>query len=346
MVLSDNTTTNGTWKIINQDPNNQTIRNVVLNAETQELIVNEDNQARLLPFVSNIADGFIVGPSGELTGIPSDHLVYFNPQTPYYLTAPLSFPSTTYVYQTSTNTIYESANLQDGGTDFPENPTEGYTFYNKSLGCNYVYLSGNWERRPSVVIGKVEWESATSFTCETYPFNYWIWDAIDFNEAFPSQTGNASKVFSTDGSNLYWANTHILIDRVSDTPPESPTVGTVYYDINDKKLYTYLSTGTWGDPVDPIENRIYVATSTNSFYAWVMGDMLTVGTGGVTASITYWEDVDVYQVSNGANLAYTRTGGATGAFVEAGISLYADANLNIFLEVAAANTWVYTGIVS
>ena len=346
VLLVNKDTSLGTWKLITQDHVDQTLRNVVLTAATSDLLQAADNEVQVLPFVSTIANGFVTGPNGELTGIPNDRLVHFDPQTPYLLNKPLSFPATQYIYHTINNEIYISACEQDGGTEFPESPTSGYMFFNKSLGCNYTYLNDQWERFPSVVIGKVDWTDATTFECETYPFNFWLWDTIEFNSAFPDQTNNETKVLSTDGSNPYWSNTHILIDSVADTPPSEPTVGTVYYNTNTKKLYTYLSDGQWGNEQTPQANRIYVATSTSSFYAWVVDDLLTVGTGGVTASITYWEDVDVYQVSSGADLAYTRSEGTQGSYVAAGVSLYSDPNLNMFKEVAAANTWTYTGIVS
>lgn len=345
-VLTQNASVAGVWKIVTQDPTLQNIRNVMVTANSNTVLVNEDDKVRVQPFVSTISNGFYTGPHGELTGVPDEQLVFFNPTEPYYLTPPTEFPAVTYLYHNLDNTFSYRAYNQDGGTEFPNITTDGYTFYNKALSCNYVYIEGAWVKTPSVIVGKISWTSATVFNIETYPFNYWFWDVVEFSEAFPDQTGNTTKLFSTDGEAPYWADTHILIYSVGDTPPSLPSVGLQYYNIDDYKIHTYLSDGTWDAGTTPLTNRIYVTTSTNGFYAWINSNMVSIGVGGASASVVYWEDVDVYQVSSGADLAYTRVAGTQGSYVEVGVTLYSDANLILVKDIAPANTWVYTGVVS
>lgn len=76
----------------------------------------------------------------------------------------------------------------------------------------------------------------------------------------------------------------------TDTPPASASDGDMYYDITDKKIYTWGS-GAWGAPEDPESGKVYDVVSGQFFYRWnategvlkVAGGALELGETNTTA---------------------------------------------------------------
>jgi hypothetical protein len=82
----------------------------------------------------------------------------------------------------------------------------------------------------------------------------------------------------------------ITLVAYTDTPPASASDGDMYYDITDKKIYTWGS-GAWGTPENPESGKVYDVVSGQFFYRWnategvlkVAGGALELGETNTTA---------------------------------------------------------------
>jgi hypothetical protein len=112
-------------------------------------------------------------------------------------------------------------------------------------------------------------------------------DIVDINAYFdityynidnelPTQTGNAGKFLTTDGTNSSWAE--IVVDdevAIGSTPPSNPAQGQVWYDTNLDILKAY--DGTNWNKVSPVIPTI--ASIAGTIYESIGGNITITGTG-------------------------------------------------------------------
>lgn len=166
LILLDNTSAAGVWRVIESGAGGVGSRNVVITSPG-DVFTTSGGTVTVNPFVATISNGF------EDDGTPIEDIIEF--VDGHTLTVPTTFPYTTYVYMDLEGEILEEAFRQQGGNDFPENPEAGIIFYNLQKRKNYKYTTDILDY-PCVAVGEVTWTSATQAHAITYPFNYWFWD--------------------------------------------------------------------------------------------------------------------------------------------------------------------------
>lgn len=167
IILLDNTTDVGVWRVVESGVGGVGSRNVVITAPT-DIFAITGGAVNVDAFVGTISDGF------DEDGTAIEEIIEFEGNTA--LSLPSDFPSTKYVYLTLEGLIVEEEYKQRGGNVFPTTPVEGQIFYHKPLRKNYKYDNGEWIDYPCVAVGEVSWESPTKAVAITYPFNEWWWD--------------------------------------------------------------------------------------------------------------------------------------------------------------------------
>ena len=172
LILLDNTTQAGVWKVIESGSGTGAgDRNITILSE-EPLFSVEGTSVNVNRFVASVSNGF------EEDGTAIEEIIEFPGGSA--LTNPDSFPKTSYVYLTLEGVLIQEDAKQDGGNDFPENPSTGYIFYNKQLRKNFKYEENEWVDYPCVAVGEVTWTSDTEIKTTTYTFNEWWWDFVEF----------------------------------------------------------------------------------------------------------------------------------------------------------------------
>ena len=172
LILLDNTTQAGVWKVIESGSGTGAgDRNITILSE-EPLFSVEGTSVNVNRFVASVSNGF------EEDGAAIEEIIEFPGGSA--LTNPDSFPKTSYVYLTLEGVLIQEDAKQDGGNDFPENPSTGDIFYNKQLRKNFKYEENEWVDYPCVAVGEVTWTSDTEIKTTTYTFNEWWWDFVEF----------------------------------------------------------------------------------------------------------------------------------------------------------------------
>ena len=172
LILLDNTTQAGVWRVIESGSGTGAgDRNITILSE-EPLFSVEGTSVNVNRFVASVSNGF------EEDGTAIEEIIEFPGGSA--LTNPDSFPKTSYVYLTLEGVLIQEDAKQDGGNDFPENPSTGDIFYNKQLRKNFKYEENEWVDYPCVAVGEVTWTSDTEIKTTTYTFNEWWWDFVEF----------------------------------------------------------------------------------------------------------------------------------------------------------------------
>ena len=99
-----------------------------------------------------------------------------------------------------------------------------------------------------------------------------------------SQKGTANGVATLDGNGLVpatqlpsYVDDVVDLLTVTDSAPAEATVGQKYFNTTEKKIYTATAENTWGNPVDPEADKIYVNLANNMSYRWSGTALVQIG---------------------------------------------------------------------
>jgi hypothetical protein len=107
------------------------------------------------------------------------------------------------------------------------------------------------------------------------------------NALLPSQSGNANKVLSSDGTNTSWvAQTTAYQRGGTESRPASPTVGDLYYNTDTNVFEQYVSTGWFIVAAAPSAPTSVTATNQGSGRAFNNGSASVAFSAGTSGGIT------------------------------------------------------------
>ena len=107
------------------------------------------------------------------------------------------------------------------------------------------------------------------------------------NALLPSQTGNANKVLSTDGTNTSFITLPVAYQRGGTASrPASPSVGDLYYNTDTSVFEQYVSTGWFIVAAAPSAPTSVVATNSGSGRAFNNGSASVAFSAGTSGGIT------------------------------------------------------------
>ena len=107
------------------------------------------------------------------------------------------------------------------------------------------------------------------------------------NALLPSQTGNANKVLSTDGTSTTWAAQATAYQRGGTASrPASPSVGDLYYNTDTSVFEQYVSTGWFIVAAPPSAPTSVTATNSGSGRAFNNGSASVAFSAGTSGGIT------------------------------------------------------------
>lgn len=170
IILLENTTAAGAWKVVESGSGGVGSRNVVITSNDEPLFTVDSGTVTVNPFVATVSNGF------EEDGTPIEEILEFAKATA--LSLPESTPITKYIYLTLEGLIIEEDAKQTGGNLFPKKPRKGDIFYNKAARKNFKYSGTEWDPYPCVALGEVRWKQDNQVVTTIYPYNEWWWEDI------------------------------------------------------------------------------------------------------------------------------------------------------------------------
>lgn len=212
IILLDNSTAAGVWKVIESGAGGVGSRNVVITTDADHLFEVSGGIVTLHPFVATVSDGF------EEDGVAVEEIIEFREGTA--ISAPTTFPSTKYIYVSLEALILEETSKQTGGNLFPKTPEQNEIFYNKIERRNYKYIDGEWTPYPCVAVGEIAWTAENNAVATVYPFNEWWWDDKygDVRNTVVTSSGTVIKSNATEGPNIALAANGISSGEYGNLP--------------------------------------------------------------------------------------------------------------------------------
>lgn len=115
------------------------------------------------------------------------------------------------------------------------------------------------------------------------------------------------------------------------TAPVSASIGQRYYNSNNKKIYSYGTSG-WGNPEDPASNHVYFNLETSNLFTWSGTTMLNMSsTGSIVVQTTsqrtaYIPAIGAIIYDSDTKNVYVGDGATTGGVI---------VNSDLYTQVAA-----------
>ena len=133
-------------------------------------------------------------------------------------------------------------------------------------------------------------------------------EKINFQDLPSTNTPIDSDNLNQMQDNMEDAIVPIKLVSISDTAPASATIGDMYYNTTDNKVYTATGTNTWDSGTTPRYDGFYINTNDNTLF-YYNGSTL-IGVGGSQTSINVkneetTSETDVYSCNYINKLPYT-----------------------------------------
>ena len=192
------------------------------------------------------------------------------------------------------------------GTTPPSNPTTGTTYYNTNDKTYYVYDGTSWIPVNNVLptgqlyVGDAS-NKAAATAKNTIPLSGFAAAAADIDLGTHKINNVVDPVADQDAATKKYVDGKTGSISTGTTPPASPTIGTTYYNTNDKIFYVYDGTG-WV-PVNNIlpTGSFYIGDASNKAVPVVKSAITLSGFGDAQANLSMGTGSNNYKIINVAD---------------------------------------------